>query len=328
MTVEGGPMDRSPSSNTSSTPTSRPSMSRGRRLAGPLFAGLCLMATLTGVIVLVILLGSVVTAVLRRPESLAERGGFFDFLGSLITQTQSISPERTGFVGGIVGSLWLLLLVQLIALPIGIGAAIFLEEYPMPGWIRRLIQTNITNLAGVPSIIYGILGLALFVRAFGVEGLSLRASVLAGGLTLSLLVLPLVIISTLEALRAVPRSLREAAMALGASRWQVIRDHVLPAALPGIATGSILAVSRAIGETAPLLMVGAAGSILFLPRSPLDRYTALPVEIYNVAKVPDPDFAFQSIAAGGIILLLTILMLMNAVAIFLRIRAGSPQGRT
>ncbi len=172
-----------------------------------------------------------------------------------------------GFRVGLVGSLWLLGLVTVLALPVGVGAAVFLEEYVPAGRIRRIIQTNIANLAGVPSIVYGILGLAVFVRAFGFKRLALGPTLWAGALTLSLLILPVIVIATQEALRTVPGSLRQAALALGASRWQVVRDHVLPAALPGILTGTILGISRAIGETAPLLMVGAAGSILRPPRA-------------------------------------------------------------
>jgi phosphate transport system permease protein len=176
---------------------------------------------------------------------------------------------------------------------------------------------NIANLAAVPSIVYGILGLAVFVR-----GMGMKAVLLAGGLTLSLLVLPVVVIATQEALRTVPNSLRQAALALGASKWQVIRDHVLPSALPGVLTGTILALSRAIGETAPLLMIGAAAGISKLPKGVFSRFTALPVQIYNFAKEPDPKF--QVVAAGGILLLLALLLTMNAAAIFIRNRYGRP----
>jgi phosphate transport system permease protein len=186
--------------------------------------------------------------------------------------------------------------------------------------LRRTIQTNIANLAGVPSIVYGILGLVVFSRAFGFQSVAMGKMLWAGALTLSLLVLPIVVIATQEALRAVPSSLRQAALALGATRWQVIRDHVLPSALPGILTGTILALSRAIGETAPLLMVGAANSILYPPSGPSDYYTALPVEIYNFATLPREEF--RTVAAGGILILLAILMSMNAVAIFLRTPTG------
>ncbi len=210
----------------------------------------------------------------------------------------------------------------MIAVPVGVGAAVFLEEFTPPGRIRSVIQLNIANLAGVPSIVYGILGLALFVRAFGVKSIALGPTLWAGGMTLSLLVLPIVVIATRESLRAVPPSLRHAALALGATKWQVVRDHVLPSAIPGILTGTILAVSRAIGETAPLLLVGAAGSILRLPTGPSSRYTALPVEIYNYAKEPNP--AMRSVAAGGILILLALLLSMNSVAIVIRNRYRTP----
>src|SRR5579864_2883390 len=274
-----------------------------RRLAGPLFGLACFGATLTGVLVLTVLLGSIVTTALSRPPSFswyalgANVGKLVAYLRTLAGGLQASEPARAGFRAGIAGSLWLLGLVAVFAIPVGVGAAVFLEEYATAGRVRKFIQMNIANLAGVPSIVYGILGLALFVRAFGLKGLALGPSLWAGALTLGLLVLPVVVIATQEALRTVPQSLRQAALALGATRWQVVRDHVLPGALPGILTGTILALSRAIGETAPLLMVGAAASILRLPRSPFDRYTALPVEIYNYAK--EPNTAFQAVAAGG-----------------------------
>jgi phosphate transport system permease protein len=242
------------------------------------------------------------------------------FLWALATRPQSSDPSLAGFRAGIVGSLWLLGLVAIFAIPVGVGAAVFLEEYVPPGKIRRIIQTNIANLAGVPSIVYGILGLTLFVRAFGVNRLALGRSLWAGSLTLGLLVLPVIVIATQEALRTVPNSLRQAALALGATRWQMVRDHVLPASLPGILTGTILGLSRAIGETAPLLMVGAAGAIGVLPHSPSDRYTVLPVEIYNYAK--NPKVQFQTVTAGGILILLVLLLSMNATAIIIRNRYG------
>jgi phosphate transport system permease protein len=299
---------------------------RLRRIAGPLFGIACFLATLTGVVVLSVLLGSVVAAVLRRPpyhpwyDLGTNVRELFSFLAALVTKPRSRDPALAGFRIGIAGSLWLLGLVAIFALPVGIGAAVFLEEYAPPGRIRRIIQMNIANLAGVPSIVYGILGLALFVRAFGYRGLALGPSLWAGALTLSLLILPVIVIATQEALRTVPSSLRQAALALGATRWQMVRDHVLPSALPGILTGTILGLSRAIGETAPLLMVGAAGSILRLPRGPGDRYTALPVEIYNYAREPSADF--QTIAAGGILILLVLLLSMNAMAIVIRNRSS------
>lgn len=303
-----------------------------RRLVGAAFGLLCFLATLTGVVVLAVLLGAVVVKALSglpNPPWYAlidQARELGDVLGALVSQFSSTTRPapgelpRAGFKAGIGGSLWLLGLVAVVAIPTGVGAAVYLEEYARPGPIRSIVQTNIANLAGVPSIVYGILGLALFVRAFELESLALGRSLLAGSLTLSLLVLPVIVIATQEALRAVPPSLRQAALALGATRWQVVRDHVLPGALPGILTGTILALSRAIGETAPLLMVGAAASIRWTPVGPWDSYTALPVEIYNYARRPQPEF--QVVAAGGILILLALLLSMNAVAIFLRTRSS------
>jgi phosphate transport system permease protein len=294
---------------------------RSRRFLGPLFGLACLLATSTGVVVLSILLGAVVGAVSRGSPG----GSIPAMLRHLVDSLRSNDPDLAGFRAGIAGTLWLLGLVAAFSIPVGVGAAVFLEEYAPPGRIRRIIQLNIANLAGVPSIVYGLLGLAAFVRAFGSKRLALGPTLWAGGLTLGLLILPVIVIATQEALRTVPGSLRQAAMALGASRWQVIRDHVLPSAMPGILTGMILALSRAIGETAPLLMVGAIGAIRRLPRGPSSRYTALPVEIYNYAKEPDPRF--EAVAAGGILILLTLLLTMNATAIVIRNRyARSTRG--
>jgi phosphate transport system permease protein len=295
-----------------------------RRVIGPLFGAACLLATCTGVAVLLLLLGSILAAALQGPpdhpwyaigQNLGELSGL---VRKLAAQSQSTDPTIAGFKVGIVGSLWLLALVALIGIPVGVGAGVYLEEYSPSGRLRRIVQTNIANLAGVPSIVYGILGLALFVRAFGIKAVALGPTLLAGVLTLSLLILPIIVITTQEALRAVPQSLRQAALALGGTRWQVVRDHVLPSAMPGIMTGTILGLSRAIGETAPLLMVGAAGSILRLPKGPLDRYSALPVEIYNYAK--EPDSRFQTVAAGGILILVVLLLMMNSTAILIRNR--------
>lgn len=284
-----------------------------RRAQGVIFGGLCFCATLFGIVTLAVLLRSVAVEISQRNA--------FSFLIGLTRKFGSIDADRAGYRAGIAGSLWLLGLVTAIALPTGIGAAIFLEEYPLPKWLKGFIQTNIANLAGVPSIVYGILGLALFVRGFGVKSPATHHSTLwAGALTLSLLILPTIVIATREALRAVPSSLRQAALALGATRWQVIRDHIVPAALPGISTGAILAISRAIGETAPILMVGAAASIPRVPRGPSDPYTALPVEIYNYAK--EADASFQAVASGGILILTGILLMMNSIAIILRNRAS------
>lgn len=290
------------------------------------FAGVAFLATLTGVVVLAVLLGSILWRALS-PEPNPPWYRLWDHarelfasLGRIAGLFGSRDPSRAGFKAGVAGTLWLLGLVALIAIPVGIGAAVFLEEYARPGRLKRLVQMNIANLAGVPSIVYGILGLVVFSRAFGFQPLALGKTLWAGALTLSLLVLPVVVIATQEALRTVPPSLRQAALALGATRWQMVRDHVLPSALPGILTGTILALSRAIGETAPLLMVGAAASIRWTPAGPNDLYTALPVEIYNYASEAKPQY--QVVAAGGILILLALLLSMNAVAIFLRNRYG------
>jgi phosphate transport system permease protein len=297
-----------------------------RRVLGPIFGAACLAATCMGVVVLTVLLGSILATALQGPPenpwyaigpNLVE---LFALIRKLVSEPLIAKGHvaEPGYRVGMVGSVWLLGLVAVSGIPIGIGAGVYLEEYLPHGRPRRIIQTNIANLAGVPSIVYGILGLALFVRAFGMKALALGPVLLAGGLTLSLLSLPIIVITTQEALRAVPQSLRQAALALGATRWQVVRDHVLPSALPGILTGTILSLSRAIGETAPLLMVGAAGSILRPPKGPLDRYSALPVVIYNYAK--EPDRKYQIVAAGGIVILVALLLAMNAVAIVIRNR--------
>jgi phosphate transport system permease protein len=301
-----------------------------RRWLGPIFGATCFLATGTGVVVLALLLGSVVAAALSGPPENhgyavgANLSELFALLRRLATHMRSSSDATiAGFRVSIVGSLWLLGLVAVIGIPVGVGAGVYLEEYARPGRIRYLVQTNIANLAGVPSIVYGILGLALFVRAFGINSLALGRTLMAGALTLSLLILPIIVLTTQEALRAVPQSLRQAAVALGATRWQVVRDHVLPSALPGIMTGTILALSRAIGETAPLLLAGAAASLLQVPKGPLDHYTALPVEIYNYALLPSgplPKQQFQTVAAGGILILVAMLLSMNAVAIVIRNR--------
>ena len=240
-----------------------------------------------------------------------------DGLGSInrtfISSFPSRFPTQAGIKAGLFGTLWLMVLTALFSLPVGIGAAIYLEEYASKHWYTKLININISNLAGVPSIVYGILGLAIFVRWF-----SLGRSVLSGALTMTLLILPVIVTASREAIKATPDSIRMAAFALGATQWQTTRDHVLPASLPGIMTGVILALSRAMGETAPLIMIGAVSYIAFVPKSPMDAFTALPIQIFNWASRPSP--AFHALAAGGIIILLIVLLGMNATAIFLRYR--------
>jgi phosphate transport system permease protein len=231
-----------------------------------------------------------------------------------ITSFPSSLPSRAGIQSPIVGTLFLMALVALFTIPVGVGAAIYLEEYAdKDRWYNRAIEMNIQNLAAVPSIVYGILGLAFLVR-----GLDLGRVVLAGALTLTLLVLPIVIIASREAIRAVPDSIRDAALALGATRWQTIRRQILPAALPGIATGSILALSRAIGETAPLILIGAVVFVPFNPDGLNSVFTALPIQIFNWTSRPQEEF--KLLAAAAIIVLLAILLTMNAFAIWLRNR--------
>ncbi|MSO96239.1 MAG: phosphate ABC transporter permease PstA [Thermoleophilia bacterium] len=231
----------------------------------------------------------------------------------LFTNPPSSVPEEAGARPAILATLYIAVLVLLFSLPIGVATAIYLEEYARKErWYNRFLEVNIQNLAAVPAIVYGILGLAFIVRGIGVGRV-----LLAGGLILTLVVLPTVIISAREALRAVPDSIREGGYALGATRWQVISRQVLPASIPGIATGSILALSRALGETAPLLLIGALTYVAFDPTI-LGPFTALPVQIYTWVKLPDAGF--QQLAAAAIIVLLAIVLGMNAVAIFLRSR--------
>lgn len=277
-----------------------PRVARRRRL-GRAFELLCLSAVAFGVLSLVVLLIDVSTEGFRAIS--------WDFLSHYASRI----PGRAGIRAALLGSLWVMALVALMAFPLGVGAAVYLEEYAPKNRFTRLLQTNIANLAGVPSIVYGILGLAVFVRFFG-----FGRSILAGAATLALLVLPVVIIAAQEAVRAVPNSLREASYGLGATRWQTIRHHVLPVAMPGILTGTILALSRAVGETAPLIMIGALAFIAGDPRGPMDPFTVLPIQIYNWATLPQA--AFHELAAGGIVVLLTVLLAMNATAILLRNR--------
>lgn len=243
-----------------------------------------------------------------------------------LTRPMSSVPILAGVGNAILGSLWVIAITIALAIPIGILGGVYLEEYASDTWYYRLIETNINNLAGVPSIIYGILGLAVFVRAlesltsgaaFGVTDSNGR-TILSAGLTMALLVLPLMIINAREAIRAVPQSLRQASYGLGATKWQTVWNHVLPNALPGILTGTILSVSRAMGETAPLIVIGASTFVVFFPDSVFDKFTVIPIQIYNWTSQPGAQF--RSIAAAAIIVLLVTLLLLNATAILLRNR--------
>ncbi len=255
-----------------------------------------------------------------------------------LTRPQSSRPEFAGVRTAVLGSLWVVAITIAFAFPIGVGTAIYLEEYAKgkDTWINRLIQTNINNLAGVPSIIYGILGLAIFVRAlapltsgavFGLvpEGTTANGrTILSAGLTLGLLILPIIIINAQEAIRAVPNSLRLASYGLGATQWQTIWHHVLPSAMPGILTGTILAMSRAIGETAPLIVVGASTFITVDPSGPFSKFTTLPIQIYQWTARPQD--VFRHLAAAAIIVLLAMLLALNATAILLRNRYAKRRG--
>ncbi len=223
-------------------------------------------------------------------------------------------PERAGIKSALYGTLWLISFTALFSIPIGVAAAIYLEEYAKKTRLNTLIEISIANLAGVPSIVYGMLGLAVFVR-----WMALGRSVVAGAMTMSLLILPVIIIASREAVRAVPSSIRLASYALGATKWQTVRHHVLPSASSGIITGTILALSRAIGETAPLIMIGALTYVAFVPNGPMDQFTALPIQIFNWVSRPQEEF--HELAAAGIIVLLVVLLVMNGIAVFIRQRS-------
>ncbi|MXW65159.1 MAG: phosphate ABC transporter permease PstA [Bacteroidetes bacterium SB0662_bin_6] len=270
-----------------------------RRRRGLIFSSLLFVATVSGLVVLITLIVDVVV----------QGGQWLDW--GFLTSFPSRIPERAGIKSAIVGSIWMILLTAGISVPIGVASALYLEEYAPRGWFLKLIQININNLAGIPSVVYGILGLTLFVRFF-----ALGRSLLAGALTMALLILPIIVISAQEALRAIPLGIRESAFALGATRRQVIWSHLLPMSAPSIMTGVILALSRAIGETAPLIMIGALTFIAFLPTSVLDPFTVLPIQIFNWTARPQADF--QGLAAAGIIILMIVLFLMNLSAILLR----------
>lgn len=265
------------------------------------FAALVFLATLLGIVVLAVLLVDVALQGLPQLD------------WSFVTSLSSSDPAASGFLPAILGSLWLLTIVIVVAVSLGIGAAIYLEEYAADTWLNRLVEVNISNLAGVPSIVYGLLGLGVFVYILG-----FGRSILTGGLILSLLILPVIIIATREAIRAVPTAVREGAYALGATKWETVRHHVLPQALPGALTGSILALSRAIGETAPLIAIGAVPYMGFLPNGLFSRFTAMPIQIYSWTSQIQEEFV--NLAATGIVVLMIVLLAANSGAILLRSR--------
>lgn len=270
-----------------------------RKRMDTLFLWTCRGATFLAVAVLLVLLFHVV------------REGIGWLSPEFLDNFPSRKPEKAGLKSALWGSVWLIVLTAAISIPLGIASALYLEEYaPKKGWMR-IVEVNLANLAAMPSILYGLLGLAIFVRYFDLD-----RSLWAGSLTLSLLVLPVIVIAAKGAIRSVPQSIREGAYALGARRWQVVLYQVMPSALPGIMTGIILSLSRAMGETAPLIVVGALSYIAFLPETPADPFTALPVQIFNWAARPQDEF--HGLAAAGIIVLLILLLTLNAGAVFIR----------
>lgn len=314
-----------------------------------LFAIICGAATWSSGLILIILLAAVAI----------KAKGWFDW--DFLTSYDSRRPAKAGIFAGLIGTAWLIFFTILFSVPIGVGAAIYLEEYARDNWISRLIRVNLANLAGVPSIVYGILGVTVFVRAFGLFGkgghldnfmgwsvseinllglkipLPLGEVVLSGAMTMTLLILPVIIIAAQEALRAVPPSIRHASLALGATKWQTVRNQVLPAAIPGIMTGVILSISRAIGETAPLICLGIAAYVPFSPggidslealakspegllQAPFDYFTVIPIQIYNWAL--DHRAAYKGLAAAGICVLLLLLLVLNGLAIYIRNRSN------
>ena len=272
---------------------------RKNKLKDEAFKILGVLFTIFGILMLVILIYNIFKIGLTRIN------------WSFLTSLPSRKPEEAGIYTAIIGTLDLMLLTVIFAIPIGVGAGIYLEEYTKKSKWSSLLEINISNLAGVPSIIYGLLGLGVFVRFFGFGG-----SILSGALTLSLLILPIIIVATREAIKAVPSSLKEASFALGASKWQTISNVVLPSSFGGILTGIILSISRAIGETAPLIVVGAMAYVPFVPKSLFDTFSVLPMQIFNWTTRPQQGFAIA--ASGAIIILLLITFIMNGIAVYFR----------
>ena len=318
-------------------------LGEGRR-EGRVFQAMCWISTWSSVGILLVLLVGV------GYQAWGWIG--WDFLTSF---DSSRFPDRAGILAGLWGSAWTILFTILFSVPVGVASALYLEEFAREGWLKRTIQINIANLAGVPSIVFGMLGLTAFVYMFGLFGaqgifqvsewnvlgltipLPLGRCVVAASLTLTLMILPVIIVASQEALRAVPPSLRHASLALGATKWQTVSRQVLPAATPGILTGIILAVSRAVGEAAPLILVGATTFVLYAPgniaspsdivdnpqgllEAPFDSFTVMPIQIFNWAQLSKPEFR-QHVAAAGIVVLLVVLLLMNTVAIVVRYRS-------
>lgn len=277
------------------------SKERSSRYKDKIFKGMGITATVSCLLILLIFLGFIVYQGIDRLS--------WDFMTGL----PSRFAEQSGIYTAWIGTLWVLALTTMISFPVGVGAGIYLEEYGKKSRLSNFLEINIANLAGVPSIIYGLLGLEVFVRLA-----NMGSSILAGALTLSLLILPIIIVSTREAIRAVPKTIKEASMAMGASKWQTIWNQTLPASFGGILTGVILAISRAVGETAPLIVIGALAYVPFAPSGPLDEFTVLPIQIFNWVSRPQHEFVIN--AAAAIIVLLLITFVLNGVAVYLRNR--------
>jgi phosphate transport system permease protein len=269
------------------------------RLKDKIFSVTGVISTLIGLILLAVFIGDIIIEGAHRID--------WDFL----TNLPSRKPERAGIYTAMMGTMWVLIITALISFPIGVGAGVYLEEYTNKGRLSKILEINISNLAGVPSIIYGLLGLQIFVRLFG-----FGSSILAGSMTLSLLILPIIIVATRESIKAVPQSIRDASYAMGASKWQTIYNQVLPSSFGGILTGIILALSRAVGEAAPLIVVGALAYVPFVPKTPMDEFSVLPIQIFNWISRPQHGFLVN--AAAAIIVLLVFTFMMNGIAIYLR----------
>lgn len=269
------------------------------RIKDSIFKAWGIFCTVIGLVLLAIFIGDILIDGLRRID------------WSFITSLPSRKAEKAGIYTALMGSVWILILTALIAIPVGVAAGIYLEEYSKKNRLSGLLEINISNLAGVPSIIYGLLGLEIFVRI-----MNLGASVLAGSLTLSLLILPIIIVATRESIKSVPQSISDASFALGASKWQTIWNQILPASSGGILTGVILALSRAVGETAPLIVVGALAYVPFAPSDPMDEFSVLPIQIFNW--ISRPQHGFIENAAAAIIILLLITFVMNGIAVYFR----------
>ncbi|TDM04353.1 phosphate ABC transporter permease PstA [Macrococcus carouselicus] len=276
----------------------------GRLSKNSIIKFIFLICTLIGLVVLALLLFDI----FRKGAGYLTPTFFQNFSSS--------TPSKAGIKGALIGTLWMMMTIAPIAVVLGVGTAIYMEEYSKDNWFTRFIRVNISNLAGVPSVVFGLLGLTLFVRGAGIENLSLGKSVLAASLTMALMILPVIIVSSQEAIRAVPGAIREASLGLGGTKWQTITNVVLPASIPGILTGTILALSRALGETAPLVVIGIPTIFLKTPDGIMDRFQALPMQIYTWAKLPKAEF--QNLSSAGIIVLLIILIAMNSIAIFIR----------